>query len=522
MHAPHVDSARVDLDRVLSLRIRGELEVLAQVGHQVAHLAVAHVGWRAAAEVQLFDLAHAGEQAALHVDFLLQVAEVGGGLGVVLGDDLVAAAVVADGVAERDVDVQRQGPLAAAHAQAGHRLQELAVAEVRLEAVGRRIRGVARAGLAQLADDGGVEFDVREGAAGVVVCGVHVQAASRFMVCGWRAGARIGRTLRLLPNLNRLTACVRPPASSARLAVAAAASSTSAAFCCVTWSMWAMAALTWSTPMLCSREAVEISCMMMVTCLAEPTTCSMVAPALRALTMPALTLPTEASISCLMSLAALALRWARLRTSPATTAKPRPCSPARAASTAAFSARMLVWKAIPSIRPMMSTILREEALISSMVAMTAATISPPCTATLEAFCASWLAWAELSAFCLTVAENCSTLEAVSSRLAACASVRPDRSALPAAIWRVATAMVSTLVRTSRMVAIRLLFICCKARSSWPTSSVASVSNEQDRSPAAIERAPCKARSSGLSTEERMVYHRKTLISRPAKVVPKMA
>jgi len=38
----------------------------------------------------------------------------------------------------------------------------------------------------------------------------------------------------------------------------------------------------------------------------------------------------------------------------ATTAKPRPCSPARAASTAALSARMLVWKAMPSITPMMS------------------------------------------------------------------------------------------------------------------------------------------------------------------------
>ena len=39
---------------------------------------------------------------------------------------------------------------------------------------------------------------------------------------------------------------------------------------------------------------------------------------------------------------AAAQRWARLLTSVATTAKPRPCSPARAASTAAFSARMLV------------------------------------------------------------------------------------------------------------------------------------------------------------------------------------
>ena len=72
-------------------------------------------------------------------------------------------------------------------------------------------------------------------------------------------------------------------------------------------------------------------------------------------------------ISTLMSLAAAAERWARLRTSLATTAKPRPCSPARAASTAAFSARMLVWKAIESIRPMMSPILRLEAEISCML-----------------------------------------------------------------------------------------------------------------------------------------------------------
>ena len=61
----------------------------------------------------------------------------------------------------------------------------------------------------------------------------------------------------------------------------------------------------------------------------------------------------------LISLAASALRCARLRTSAATTAKPRPCSPARAASTAAFSARMLVWNAMPSMTPMMSAIFLE-------------------------------------------------------------------------------------------------------------------------------------------------------------------
>jgi hypothetical protein len=53
---------------------------------------------------------------------------------------------------------------------------------------------------------------------------------------------------------------------------------------------------------------------------------------------PAPTRPTLSSISSLISYAALALRCARVLTSEATTAKPRPCSPARAASTAALSA----------------------------------------------------------------------------------------------------------------------------------------------------------------------------------------
>ena len=98
-----------------------------------------------------------------------------------------------------------------------------------------------------------------------------------------------------------------------------------------------------------------------------------VAPASATWRAPVSTRSTEAPISDLISLAAPAERCASERTSLATTAKPRPCSPARAASTAAFSARMLVWKAMPSITPMMSAILRELSLISVIVATTCET-----------------------------------------------------------------------------------------------------------------------------------------------------
>ncbi len=128
-----------------------------------------------------------------------------------------------------------------------------------------------------------------------------------------------------------------------------------------------------------------------------------------------------------MSLAACDERCARLRTSEATTAKPRPASPARAASTAALSASRLVWRAISSITEMMSEILRDDSSIPAIAVTASATTVSPRPAISRASWVSALARCAFSAFCFTVAAISSIEAEVSSRLAACSSVRCDRS-----------------------------------------------------------------------------------------------
>ncbi len=226
------------------------------------------------------------------------------------------------------------------------------------------------------------------------------------------------------------------------LRAAAEASSTSAAFCWVPSSIWSTARFIWVIPSLCWRVAVLISVIRSLTRRTLTTISSMVRPALSTWLVPVPTLSTESVISCLISLAAPAERCDSERISAATTANPRPCSPARAASTAAFNARMLVWKAMPSITPMMSTMRREDSLISAMVDTTSCTTCPPCAATPTAPLASSLAWRALSAVRRTVSARSFMDTAVSSSDAACCSVRWDRSALPTAISLAPRAMVS--------------------------------------------------------------------------------
>mmetsp|Transcript_4994 Transcript_4994/g.18170 ORF Transcript_4994/g.18170 Transcript_4994/m.18170 type:complete len:512 (+) Transcript_4994:558-2093(+) len=199
------------------------------------------------------------------------------------------------------------------------------------------------------------------------------------------------------PSLKLATASASFRACSRIDCAAAADSSTSAAFCWVIWSSWVTAWLTCWMPSRCSVAVAAISPIRSDTRLTLPTISCMARPVWSTSVEPCSTLPTDAPISDLISLAASALRWASRRTSPATTAKPRPCSPARAASTAAFSARMLVWNAMPSITPMMSAILRELSVMRCMLSVTWPTTSPPRWAAATADTASWLACLAVSA-----------------------------------------------------------------------------------------------------------------------------
>ena len=317
--------------------------------------------------------------------------------------------------------------------------------------------------------------------------------------------------------------CIKRWACSCMALAAALDCSTRAAFCWVIWSRLLTAWLTWPKPSRCSFAAAVISPIRSVTRRTLATISCMLWPACPTWSAPTATVPTLASIRPLISLAASALRCARVRTSPATTAKPRPCSPARAASTAAFSARMLVWKAMPSITPMMSPILRLEALIWSMLCTTCCTTAPPRSAACTAVAASWLAWREVSADWCTVAVSCSMLAAVCSRLAAVCSVRVDRSALPLAISAAASDTSPTPLRTSDTTWRRRSAMASRAFIRWPNSSRRSVLGATFRSPPPMVAVSCTACCSGrvMFTTSQRAITTATSSNRPATPQPTM-
>ncbi|OEZ63486.1 hypothetical protein JAB2_42650 [Janthinobacterium sp. HH100] len=127
------------------------------------------------------------------------------------------------------------------------------------------------------------------------------------------------------------------------------------------------------------------------------------------------------------------------------------------------------------------------------------TISPPRPARPCTLPAMSLACTALPLFCCTVAASCSMLDAVCCRAEACASVRPDKSILPAAISWLAMLMRRKLPRTSPTMECRFTRSWRKERSNCPISSRRVVSSSPVRSPPAITSQAWRARCSGCST-----------------------
>jgi hypothetical protein len=103
--AVRVDRARIHLDRELVLVAFVEAERAAQCRHQRVHLLVVEIGWRTTPEVQLCHQPGAVEQLRLHDDLTMQHLHVSIDPHLIARDDLVAAAVIAERMTERDVHV---------------------------------------------------------------------------------------------------------------------------------------------------------------------------------------------------------------------------------------------------------------------------------------------------------------------------------------------------------------------------------------------------------------------------------
>ena len=99
---------RIDFDRDFSVGVK--TEIAAQQGHQAADLRFIQIGWRTAAPVQLADVTASKKRRAMH-NFLFKRIKILVGFVLLTGNDFIAAAEVAELVAERNMDVERQRTL---------------------------------------------------------------------------------------------------------------------------------------------------------------------------------------------------------------------------------------------------------------------------------------------------------------------------------------------------------------------------------------------------------------------------
>ncbi|KAG1244671.1 hypothetical protein G6F65_021666 [Rhizopus arrhizus] len=139
--------ARIDFDGNLGVCFKPEAR--AQVLHQPGEFVVGQEGWRATTKMQLRHRNARAQFLDMQRDVLRQRIQIAGGAFVMTRHHLVTGAVVTDRVAERDMDVQRQGRGRAGDAPLLQRLPVVLLAESGVIAISRGVRGVSRPILVQ-------------------------------------------------------------------------------------------------------------------------------------------------------------------------------------------------------------------------------------------------------------------------------------------------------------------------------------------------------------------------------------
>ena len=219
------------------------------------------------------------------------------------------------------------------------------------------------------------------------------------------------------------------------------------------------------------------------------------------------------SIIAVISWVDWVVRAASPRTSSATTAKPRPASPARAASMAAFNASRLVCSAIPLITWMIEWISSDDwpravMLVEDWLTTSAMRLIP--STTLRITCPPLLAsssdLAEITLALSAWSEICEILVIISSMLAA---MLVALSACWLAPWTIDCEVwpMDWEVSWSSSLSWRMMVIICRrfscispnARCNWPASSLLSTPIGSCRLPWAITRADETSLRSGCRT-----------------------
>ena len=152
-----IDGARVNFNGEFAFVARIKIKRVCEMTHQVAELLAIQVGWCSATEMQLLDFAAAIKQLCLHLDFPVKHLEIAVHPSLVMRHDLVAAAVIAERMAERDVHVERQRYAAAITCQCMPFIVLRGDAIAELE--GRRVGRIAWPPASLTDDQIGVEAD---------------------------------------------------------------------------------------------------------------------------------------------------------------------------------------------------------------------------------------------------------------------------------------------------------------------------------------------------------------------------